>query len=247
MKHRGLKVRDSGLVVSESNRDWQMSTTRLASGSKVSLQIQWPTPHWCSQSSWMLRKGWRVDPRPSTPVLYTDSGPGNHMKPPQKMGSFWSEKTGNYELPMKCQGSIYFSTYTFQFWRLPRGPSQIRYIPAVKLGIIKGIKKYIMRYEGFHVVFQLWKVRPGSISSWVPNFGTTGMTGSFRELAELWQAVFKSYLNPWSRGSQNVLVVVGWLVVWRFYALSASKAIFRARTYNCNPKRSMRLLTQCAI
>ena len=28
--------------------------------------------------------------------------------------------------------------------------------------------------------------------------------------------------------------VVGWLVKWGFYALSASKAIFRARTYNCN-------------
>ena len=28
--------------------------------------------------------------------------------------------------------------------------------------------------------------------------------------------------------------VVGWLVEWGFYALSASKAIFRARTYNCN-------------
>ena len=27
---------------------------------------------------------------------------------------------------------------------------------------------------------------------------------------------------------------VGWLVEWGFYALSASKAIFRARTYNCN-------------
>ena len=26
----------------------------------------------------------------------------------------------------------------------------------------------------------------------------------------------------------------GWLVEWGFYALSASKAIFRARTYNCN-------------
>ena len=31
-----------------------------------------------------------------------------------------------------------------------------------------------------------------------------------------------------------VEVVVGWLVEWGFYALSASKAIFRARTYNCN-------------
>ena len=28
--------------------------------------------------------------------------------------------------------------------------------------------------------------------------------------------------------------LVGWLVEWGFYALSASKAIFRARTYNCN-------------
>ena len=27
---------------------------------------------------------------------------------------------------------------------------------------------------------------------------------------------------------------VGWLVECGFYALSASKAIFRARTYNCN-------------
>ena len=27
---------------------------------------------------------------------------------------------------------------------------------------------------------------------------------------------------------------VGWLVEWGFYALLASKAIFRARTYNCN-------------
>ena len=26
----------------------------------------------------------------------------------------------------------------------------------------------------------------------------------------------------------------GWLVEWGFYALSASKAIFRARTYNWN-------------
>ena len=26
----------------------------------------------------------------------------------------------------------------------------------------------------------------------------------------------------------------GWLVEWGLYALSASKAIFRARTYNCN-------------
>ena len=26
----------------------------------------------------------------------------------------------------------------------------------------------------------------------------------------------------------------GWLVEWGFYALSASKAILRARTYNCN-------------
>ena len=34
----------------------------------------------------------------------------------------------------------------------------------------------------------------------------------------------------------NVMMVyfVGWLVEWGFYALSASKAIFRARTYNCN-------------
>ena len=31
------------------------------------------------------------------------------------------------------------------------------------------------------------------------------------------------YVIPW-----------GWLVEWGFYALSASKAIFRARTYNCN-------------
>ena len=29
-------------------------------------------------------------------------------------------------------------------------------------------------------------------------------------------------------------LLVGWLVEWGFYALSASKAIFRARTYNCN-------------
>ena len=29
-------------------------------------------------------------------------------------------------------------------------------------------------------------------------------------------------------------VFVDWLVEWGFYALSASKAIFRARTYNCN-------------
>ena len=27
---------------------------------------------------------------------------------------------------------------------------------------------------------------------------------------------------------------IGWLVEWGFYALLASKAIFRARTYNCN-------------
>ena len=27
--------------------------------------------------------------------------------------------------------------------------------------------------------------------------------------------------------------VLGWLVEWGFYAMSASKAIFRARTYNC--------------
>ena len=112
------------------------------------------------------------------------------IPPPQKAGSFCSEKTGNYELPMKCQGSIYFPTYTFQFWQLPRVPSQIRYV--VKLGIIKGIKKNSIRYEGFHVFFQLRKVRPGSISSWVRNVGTTGTTGSFRELAELRQAVFKS-------------------------------------------------------
>ena len=41
-----------------------------------------------------------------------------------------------------------------------------------------------------------------------------------------------SALRSWSRSV--VLVRVGWLVEWGFYALSASKAIFRARTYNCN-------------
>ena len=90
-------------------------------------------------------------------------GTGNFMKTPQMTGSFCSEKTGNYELPMKCQGGIYFATYTFQFQRFPRVPSQIRNIPAVKLGIIESIKKNSIRYEGFHVFFQLQKVRPGSI------------------------------------------------------------------------------------
>ena len=35
----------------------------------------------------------------------------------------------------------------------------------------------------------------------------------------------------------------GWLVEWGFYALSASKAIFRARTYNCNLFSPVRLIT----
>ena len=82
-------------------------------------------------------------------------GAGNLMKTPKKTGSFCSEKTGNCELPMKCQGIIYFYTYTFQFRQLPHVPSQIRYMPAVKLGVIKGIKKNSIRYEGFHVFFQL--------------------------------------------------------------------------------------------
>ena len=73
------------------------------------------------------------------------------MKTPQKTGSFCSEKTGNYELPMKCQGSIYFSTYTFQSLQLPRVPSQIRYIPPVKLGIIKGtvLRKTVLDIKDF--------------------------------------------------------------------------------------------------
>ena len=33
---------------------------------------------------------------------------------------------------------------------------------------------------------------------------------------------------------QNGCLGVSQLVEWGFYALSASKAIFRARTYNCN-------------
>ena len=118
---------------------------------------------------------------------------GNLMKTPKKMGSFCSEKIGNYELPMKCEGGIYISTYTFQFRRLPRVPSQIRYMPAVKLGIIKGIKKNSIRYEGFHVFFQLRKVWPGSISSWVQNFGTTG---SFCELV-LWAYEFFLTFRLW--------------------------------------------------
>ena len=112
-------------------------------------------------------------------------GTGDLMKKTKKTGSFCSEKMGNYKLPMKCQGGFYFSTYTFQFRRF-------NFIPAVKLGIIKGIKKNSIRYKGFHVFFQLRKVRPGSISSRVRTFGTRGTTGSFRELAELRQAVFKS-------------------------------------------------------
>ena len=42
-------------------------------------------------------------------------------------------------------------------------------------------------------------------------------------------------LGRWALFLQNYnYKTVGWLVEWGFYALSASKAIFRARTYNCN-------------
>ena len=50
----------------------------------------------------------------------------------------------------------------------------------------------------------------------------------------LYHCVSHSILYGDSSGLWTCIPNLGWLVEWGFYALSASKAIFRARTYNCN-------------